>query len=375
MQELLSALQNLCQKWKSISLREQMKTKNFYIMLAFLAATSMSLWLLSNPTPNFNTIVAQTHKQINNFKNIPSNIRSSSQENFHVDLKLLGKLGFDVDPTDPEMVMKYSEEELKRIKATINRPVIAIPALPKSFDKTLILVKSASKFLPDIPVVIFDFGISYQKHLQLSIHCNKTSSCTLKMFEFDEYPSHLRDLSVPSYRPILIQKLLNDNGTVIWVEPSGYSFISGDIKPLLRRAQETGIIAWTSKDPVSTITYDKMYKYFKASAEQYYFLETAYTNQLILHNSENLHNKVMLPWVKCALSSDCINPVGASNTGCTDRKPLYLYRGCHKYDVAALNIILGQVFDYDESRYKTKEKLFGILEEKKSTIPGSPMHA
>lgn len=84
-----------------------------------------------------------------------------------MDLKLLGKLGFDVDPTDPEMVMKYSEEELKRIKATINRPVIAIPALPKSFDKTLILVKSASKFLPDVPVVIFDFGISYQKHLQV----------------------------------------------------------------------------------------------------------------------------------------------------------------------------------------------------------------
>lgn len=181
---------------------------------------------------------------------------------------------------------------------------------------------------------------------------------------------------VYEYVYFIFQKLLNDNGTVIWVEPSGYSFISGDIKPLLRRAQETGIIAWTSKDPVSTITYDKMYKYFKASAEQYYFLETAYTNQLILHNSENLHNKVMLPWMKCALSSDCINPVGASNTGCTDRKPLYLYRGCHKYDVAALNIILGQVFDYDESRYKTKEKLFGILEEKKSTIPGnmtSPM--
>ena len=25
------------------------------------------------------------------------------------------------------------------------------------------------------------------------------------MFEFEEYPSHLRDLSVPSYRPVLIQ--------------------------------------------------------------------------------------------------------------------------------------------------------------------------
>jgi hypothetical protein len=79
----------------------------------------------------------------------------------------------------------------------------------------------------------------------------------------------------------------------------------------------------------------------------------------------------MLPWVKCALSSDCINPVGASNTICTDRKPLFLYRGCHKYDVAALNIILGQVFPYDESDYKTKEKIFGVPEEKQSTLSGN----
>ncbi|XP_062594312.1 uncharacterized protein LOC134255794 isoform X1 [Saccostrea cucullata] len=371
MKELLDAVQNLCQKWKSISLREKMKTKNFYIMLAFLGATSMSLWLLSNPTPNFNTIVAQTHKQINNFKNIPSNIRSSNQEDFHVDLKLLDKLGFDVDPINTENVMKFSKDKIKKINATINKPVIAIPALPKSLDKVIALVKSAGKFLPDVPVIIYDLGLSYQKHLKLTVHCNKTSSCTVKTFEFEKYPSHLRDLSIPSYRPVLLQEILNDNGTVIWVEPSGYSFISGDIRPLLKKAQENGIVAWTSKDPVSTITYDKMYKYFKASADQYYFLETAQANPLILHNTEKLHSKVMLPWVKCALSSDCLNPVGASNTGCTDRKPLYLYRGCHKYDVAALNIILGQVFQYDESPYKTKEKIFGIPEEKKTTESGN----
>lgn len=168
MKELLGALKNLCQKWKSISLREQMKTKNFYIMLAFLAATSMSLWLLSNPTPNFNTIVAQTHKQINNFKNIPSNIRSSNEENFHVDLKLLEKLGFDVDPTDPESVMKYSAEKVKKIRASISKPVIAIPALPKSFERTLSLIKSASNFLPEVPVLVFDLGLSYQRHSQVS---------------------------------------------------------------------------------------------------------------------------------------------------------------------------------------------------------------
>lgn len=78
-----------------------------------------------------------------------------------MDLKLFGKLGFDVDLIDLEMVMKYSEEELKRIKVIINRFVIVILVFFKFFDKTLIFVKLVSKFLLDVFVVIFDFGISY----------------------------------------------------------------------------------------------------------------------------------------------------------------------------------------------------------------------
>lgn len=78
-----------------------------------------------------------------------------------MDLKLFGKLGFDVDLIDLEMVMKYSEEELKRIKVIINRFVIVILVFFKFFDKMLIFVKLVSKFLLDVFVVIFDFGISY----------------------------------------------------------------------------------------------------------------------------------------------------------------------------------------------------------------------
>lgn len=83
---------------------------------------------------------------------------------------------------------------------------------------------------------------------------------------------------VYEYIYFIFQKLLNDNGIVIWVEFLGYSFIFGDIKFLLRRVQEIGIIVWISKDFVLIITYDKMYKYFKVLVEQYYFLEIVYIN-------------------------------------------------------------------------------------------------
>lgn len=72
----------------------------------------------------------------------------------------------------------------------------------------------------------------------------------------------------------------------------------------------------------------------------------------------------MLPWVKCALMEECINPTGAQDYGCNFlRKPLFLYSGCHHYDMSALNIILGQLFDFDERPYASKEVIFGNLNE------------
>ncbi len=46
-------------------------------------------------------------------------------------------------------------------------------------------------------------------------------------------------------------------------------------------------------------------------------------------------------------------------TGCRfDKKPQFRYSGCHSYDVSALNIILGQMFNFDESKYISDVKFF-----------------
>jgi hypothetical protein len=72
----------------------------------------------------------------------------------------------------------------------------------------------------------------------------------------------------------------------------------------------------------------------------------------------------MLPWVKCALLEDCINPMGAQNVGCNFvRKPLFKYSGCHYYDMAALNVILGALFQYEETPYAGKDAIFGNFED------------
>jgi len=46
-----------------------MRTKSFVIFLIFVVATSVFLILVGNQRPSIQTIVTETHKQLNNLKN------------------------------------------------------------------------------------------------------------------------------------------------------------------------------------------------------------------------------------------------------------------------------------------------------------------
>ena len=68
-------------------------------------------------------------------------------------------------------------------------------------------------------------------------------------------------------------------------------------------------------------------------------------------------------WTKMGLHvmsfQACINPIGAQDTGCRfDKKPMFRYSGCHRYDVSAFNIVLGEVFSFKESAYMGSEAFF-----------------
>ena len=74
-------------------------SKNFLILTLFILATSISIWLLTMPTPTFQTIMFETHKQITtNLKNI--NVMSSSHKTHEVNLDetYMELLGFTANP-------------------------------------------------------------------------------------------------------------------------------------------------------------------------------------------------------------------------------------------------------------------------------------
>ncbi|XP_076451649.1 uncharacterized protein LOC143287502 [Babylonia areolata] len=343
---------------------EQMKTKKFYIVFAFIVLSSGIIWLLGSPSPAFEEEVSITHK---NARNLPSSAQNN-QEEVAVDPVYLSRLG--LRETQPGEVITDVEKTASSNKQALDRglkPVIATSVGQEDWENARVLVQSVAQHLPGYHVVLFDLTSSEVTPLTLQKYCNRTQNCEVRRFEFEKYPAHVADLSIRSYRPVCIQEMLKKHGSVIWVDSTDY-FRTGDISSAVEQAEGVGLVGWTIEHPTSAISHPKMFHYFNTRQDRYYFHRAVESSHLVVVDSPVVREKIMLPWVKCALLEDCISPTGAQNTGCNFmRKPHFKYSGCHFYDMSALNIILGPLFDFDERPYAAKETIFGnLIEDRKN---------
>lgn len=95
-----------------------------------------------------------------------------------------------------------------------------------------------------------------------------------------------------------------------------------------------------------------MFKYLDAETTQFYFIHMLDTTRFVIYNTVDIHNKLMFNWVKCALKEECIAPPGSKFNGCDlDRRPQFLYSGCHRYEMSAFSILVSSMFNMKESAY------------------------
>lgn len=164
-----------------------------------------------------------------------------------------------------------------------------------------------------------------------------------------------------------MQHALENVGSILFLENS-YRFSRYATPELILHlhnvtARESGVLAWRLplKNAVSSRTHKKMFEYFRTDADNFLFVQMVSADVLLLINTEAVHREIMLPWVQCTLTQDCIIPIGAQSEGCKfNKKPQYRYSGCHSYDASALNIVLGLKFKLDENKYTYdgEERLF-----------------
>ncbi|GBL88895.1 hypothetical protein AVEN_158994-1 [Araneus ventricosus] len=174
---------------------EQMKTKRFALLLACVLCTTVVVLLYGDPSvqPSLQNIVSETHSRISNWK--AAQVSKEVAKGPDPEEKYLKRLGFHIDK--PRL---YPADRW----LNVTLPVFATALSQCDSHCINGFLKSFQHFFGNSFLVIYDLGLNPSEYSTISGICNSTN-CILRTFDFDAYPSHVRNLQLFAYRPIIIQ--------------------------------------------------------------------------------------------------------------------------------------------------------------------------
>ncbi|KAK0166115.1 hypothetical protein PV328_004562 [Microctonus aethiopoides] len=315
-----------------------MRSKGLLLFLICLVGSSILFITFNYHQPTIQTLVTETHKQLKSFQ---ENLKDVEEKRFVTDSKYLALLGLDGQTSTVSTTLPKQQN-------------VTVVTLIRPGNELNIygFIKNVTHFLPTNNIAIYAVSLNDDALQNLRANCN-SSKCNVVQFDLNPFPNHSEDDRLHVYRPLVIQTALNTLGNILYMD-SNVRLNNSDISKFL--LPKFGILTWSTKHAISSLTHPKMYEYFHVSAESFFFLKLIRASHIVIRNTSEIRENVMLPWVQCALTRDCICPIGAQSAGCRfNKKPKYRYSGCHSYDTSALNIVLGLYFNFDDSRYIHQE--------------------
>lgn len=229
----------------------------------------------------------------------------------------------------------------------------------------ILLAQNIAARLPNDVLLIYDLGLLEEDSRALNAYCNN-SKCSVIVYDLSLFPSYVTDEHMHAYRPLIIKDALTRSKSILFTENN--IRIRGNDKDiydvLLNSPQNNGVLGWTTRQAVSSRTHPKMFDYFETDIESFLFLPMVSLDFVVFVDTKMVNEKILLPWIKCTLTMECIHPIGAQSGGCRyNKKPQYRYSGCHAYDASAFNILLGLTWNLDENKYSTHDNKINIFYE------------
>ncbi|KAL0841671.1 hypothetical protein ABMA28_013948 [Loxostege sticticalis] len=321
-----------------------MKTKSFLLFSTSVFAISIFLIVFhSQPPQSIQNIVTQTHQHIKDFQVSVSpqeNLRDVEGNHLVEEERYLRAVGLGAGGSDAPR--------------NTTTPALVTYASGDAHALAVSFVRHAAS-LP-YTVLIYNLGLKPYSLAVVSNYCN-SSKCAIVDFDLNEFPSHVSDESIHAFRPLIIQHALSRTGGVVFSE-SGLVWAGGAaaLAALWARAAggAGGLLAWPRRAAVTSLTHPRMFHYLRARQDDFLFVQMVDASRLVLADKPAVA-EVMRPWIQCALTLDCIMPIGAQSGGCRfDKKPQYRYSGCHGQDASALSIILGLQYGFEEGAYAVR---------------------
>jgi len=215
------------------------------------------------------------------------------------------------------------------------------------FKESLDFFGSVHKELPQVKMIVYDLGLTASQMQSIKGYCNVQE---VRKFKFEKYPSHTKDLFKYAWKPFIIKEISEEFELFLYCDAS--CRIKRAFREFLLNVTKFPLVPNCMLGKGSAVlrsTHDGMLKYFNASRDE--LLEVVPQGGFpggiqLIWVSKMWKEKILTPWVDCAMHLECISPAGAKLSGCNfGTKPSSAYVGCHRYDQSALNVIMGKEFE------------------------------
>ena len=247
--------------------------------------------------------------------------------------------------------------------AELRKRLVCLTALSDNhFKEAKNMFNSVQRCLPDTKIIVYDLGLNQHKQ-----EVKSYTNVELRSFPFGDYVHlpHVKNLQTYAWKPIIV-KLVTEEYDVIMYGDSSMRMLSCDISSALEHLINFPYFNCHPRPPERAIefTHDGMMQYLhypknRKDMKDVYVLEA---NAWLLLANSLMKEKLLEPWLDCALHKECIAPQGAKLLPC--RKPVQHdghYIGCHRYDQSALNMILVREFGMDIAERASNKTLSDLL--------------
>ncbi|XP_014680019.1 PREDICTED: uncharacterized protein LOC106819968 [Priapulus caudatus] len=173
-----------------------------------------------------------------------------------------------------------------------------------------------------------------------------------RAFDFDKYPTHVRNLKNYAFKAAVIQETLQEFGHVFWMDTSFRMYGNGSLDTYVQANKaHAGLTVWQIDFMQACFIHPGMFQFFDEQAEDFVKSPAYAGGAILVYNYPATYRAIMLPWLVCSLVEKCISPKGARRRPCDFSNRDTSKHCCHRYDQAALGLILERVFHFDTSLY------------------------
>ena len=207
------------------------------------------------------------------------------------------------------------------------------------------MFRTVQHCFPNKKIIVYDLGLNAKNRHEVSSYTN----VEIRSFPFDEYSHlpHVKNLHTYAWKPIII-KLVSQEYDIIMYGDASLRMKTCDINPALEHLLKFPYInANTTSHSAIEFTHDGMIKYlhYPKKRKDMADIQTLQACGWLLWANDLMKEKLIDPWLDCALHKECIAPSGAKLWPCqfTKRHDGH-YVGCHRYDQSAMNLIMAREF-------------------------------